>query len=42
MMLFTTETATWWMRLAGDLLVIPAAVLGGHLRVLRKGGAAPR
>lgn len=42
MMLFTTETATWWMRLAGDLLVIPAAVLGGHLRVLRKGGSAPR
>ena len=42
MMLFTTETAIWWMRLAGDLLVIPAAVLGGHLRVLLKGGAAPR
>jgi hypothetical protein len=42
MMLFTTETATWWMRLAGDLLVIPAAVLGGHLRVLQKGTAPAR
>jgi len=42
MMLFTAETATWWMRLAGDLLVIPAALLGGHLRVLQKGGPAPR
>lgn len=37
MMLFTTEPAAWWMRLAGDLLVIPAAVLGGHLRVRQKG-----
>jgi hypothetical protein len=42
MMLFTAETAVWWMRLAGDLLVIPAAVLGGHLRVLRKGAAPSR
>jgi hypothetical protein len=42
MMLFATETAIWWMRLAGDLLVIPAAVLGGHLRVLQKGAAPSR
>jgi hypothetical protein len=25
-----------WLRIAGDLAVVPAAVLGGHLRMLRK------
>jgi hypothetical protein len=26
-----------WLRLAGDALVIPAALLGGHLRAMQKG-----
>ncbi len=25
-----------WLRLVGDLAVVPAALLGGHLRVLQK------
>jgi hypothetical protein len=29
-----------WLRLAGDLAVVPAAVLGGHLRMLQKRAAA--
>jgi ABC-type uncharacterized transport system permease subunit len=29
-----------WLRLAGDLLVVPAALVGGHLRMLQKRGAA--
>lgn len=29
-----------WLRLAGDLLVVPAALLGGHLRILQKRAAA--
>ncbi|MGH8680755.1 MAG: hypothetical protein ACREVS_23140 [Burkholderiales bacterium] len=29
-----------WLRLAGDLAVVPAALLGGHLRMLQKRGAA--
>ncbi len=30
-----------WQRLLGDLLVIPAAVVGGHLRFVQKRAAAP-
>jgi ABC-type glycerol-3-phosphate transport system permease component len=37
MMLFSAQTAALWLRIAGDVLVIPAAVLGGHLRMLQKG-----
>jgi len=29
-----------WLRLAGDLAVVPAALLGGHLRTLQKRAAA--
>ena len=29
-----------WLRLAGDLAVVPAALLGGHLRMLQKRAAA--
>lgn len=39
MMLFAAGDSALWLRLAGDLLVIPAAVLGGHLRVMQKGPA---
>jgi hypothetical protein len=42
MMLFSEQSTALWMRLAGDLLVIPAAVLGGHLRMLQKGTAPAR
>jgi ABC-type glycerol-3-phosphate transport system permease component len=39
MMLFSAGETALWLRLAGDLLVIPAAVLGGHLRMMQKGTA---
>jgi hypothetical protein len=39
MVMFSGQTAALWMRLAGDVLVIPAALLGGHLRAMRKGVA---
>jgi len=42
MMLFSDQTTALWLRLAGDLLVIPAAVLGGHLRMMQKGTAPAR
>jgi ABC-type glycerol-3-phosphate transport system permease component len=42
MMLFSAQATTLWLRLAGDLLVIPAALLGGHLRMLQKGAAPAR
>jgi ABC-type glycerol-3-phosphate transport system permease component len=42
MMLFSAQPTTLWLRLAGDLLVIPAAVLGGHLRMLQKGTVPAR
>jgi ABC-type glycerol-3-phosphate transport system permease component len=42
MMLFSAQTTALWLRLAGDLLVIPAAVLGGHLRTMQKGTAPAR
>jgi len=29
-----------WLRLAGDLAIVPAALLGGHLRMLQKRAAA--
>jgi hypothetical protein len=29
-----------WLRLAGDLAVVPAALVGGHLRMLQKRAAA--
>jgi hypothetical protein len=40
MMLVSPEDYPLWVRLAGDALVIPAALAGGHLRMLRKRGAA--
>jgi len=42
MMLLSDQTTALWLRLAGDLLVIPAAVLGGHLRMMQKGTAPAR
>ena len=42
MMLFSAQTTALWLRLAGDVLVIPAAVLGGHLRMMQKGPAPAR
>jgi hypothetical protein len=30
-----------WQRLAGDVLVIPAALVGGHVRYMRKARPAP-
>ena len=42
MMLFSAQTSAPWLRLAGDALVIPAAVLGGHLRMMQKGTAPAR
>jgi len=42
MMLFSEQTTALWLRLAGDFLVIPAAVLGGHLRMMQKGTAPAR
>lgn len=39
MFLFAGQIAPLWLRLLGDLLVIPAALLGGHLRALQKGAA---
>ncbi len=42
MMLFSSETTALWLRLAGDALVIPAAVLGGHLRMMQKATAPAR
>jgi hypothetical protein len=38
-MLFSGQSTALWLRLAGDALVIPAALLGGHLRALQKGAA---
>ena len=38
-LVFGTELPLW-LRLLGDLLVIPAAVVGGHARVLQKRAAA--
>jgi len=38
-LVFGTELPLW-LRLLGDLLVIPAAVVGGHLRVLQKRAAS--
>jgi hypothetical protein len=35
--LFSGQETALWLRLAGDALVIPAALLGGHLRALQKG-----
>jgi hypothetical protein len=37
MVVFAGQTTPLWLRLAGDALVIPAALLGGHLRALQKG-----
>ena len=39
-MLFAGQSTALWLRLAGDALVIPAALLGGHLRAMQKGVAA--
>jgi ABC-type glycerol-3-phosphate transport system permease component len=39
MVLVAGQIAPLWLRLAGDALVIPAALLGGHLRALQKGVA---
>lgn len=39
MVIFAGQTAPLWLRLLGDALVIPAALLGGHLRALQKGVA---
>lgn len=35
-----SQDLSLWLRLAGDLAVVPAALLGGHLRVLQKRAAA--
>jgi hypothetical protein len=42
MVMFTGQTAALWLRLLGDALVIPAALLGGHLRALQRGVAPAR
>jgi hypothetical protein len=39
MVLFSGQGTALWVRLAGDVLVIPAALLGGHLRAMQKGAA---
>ena len=41
MMIAFGQELPLWLRLLGDLLVVPAAVLGGHLRVLQTRAAAP-
>jgi hypothetical protein len=41
MMIAFGQELPLWLRLLGDLLVVPAALLGGHLRVLQKRAAAP-
>jgi hypothetical protein len=35
--LFSDQAVPLWIRLVGDALVIPVALLGGHLRALQKG-----
>ncbi len=40
MMLVSPTDYALWLRLAGDALVIPAALAGGHLRVLQRRPAA--
>ena len=35
-----SQNLSLWLRLAGDLAVVPAALLGGHLRMLQKRAAA--
>jgi hypothetical protein len=37
--MFWGQATALWLRLAGDALVIPAALLGGHLRAMQKGVA---
>jgi hypothetical protein len=39
-MQLAAEPPALWLRLASDALVVPAAVLGGHLWVMRKRAAA--
>ncbi len=41
MLLTVPNDLPFWQRLLGDLLVIPAALVGGHLRFLQKRPAAP-
>ncbi len=40
MLLVQPQDYPLWIRLLGDALVIPAAIVGGHLRNLQKRGAA--
>jgi hypothetical protein len=40
MLLFQPQDYPVWLRLLGDVLVIPAALVGGHLRMLQKRVAA--
>ena len=40
MMLVSPTDYALWLRLAGDALVIPAALAGGHLRTLQRRPAA--
>jgi hypothetical protein len=40
MMLVQPQDYPLWLRLLGDVLVIPAALVGGHLRALQKRAAA--
>lgn len=41
MMLVQPQDYPLWLRLLGDVLVIPAALVGGHLRALQKRAASP-
>ena len=40
MLLVQPQDYPLWLRLLGDVLVIPAALVGGHLRILQKRVAA--
>lgn len=40
MLIALSQDLPLWVRLTADLLVVPAAVLGGHLRALQKRAAA--
>jgi hypothetical protein len=40
MLLVQPQDYPVWLRLLGDVLVIPAALVGGHLRMLQKRVAA--
>ena len=39
MLLIQPQDYPFWLRLLGDILVIPAALVGGHLRMLQKRAA---